>query len=97
MSDDGYGPEERALLWSSIKTMSKQIDHFCVGSVLPDHRPLLGPALLMSSVREMREQGASYDEVRIVIERTLGTLQDEHEDRRKGLHIVPTPREDSDE
>lgn len=89
MSDEPT-KEEQDLLWRMIKTLSAQIDEWTEGSIRPEHEILLGPALLMSSIRKIRKSGASYDEAFEFVNKTFRRLKAEHEEKRNQLRIVKT-------
>lgn len=80
-------------LWSVIKSISARVDEFIESgaSMKEGFEHLLGPALLISAVREMRKHGCSYEEAWNMVERAMERLQEEHENRRKGLRVVKDP------
>lgn len=80
--------EEDVHLWKMVRSVSAQIDTLLVEALPDDFRPLLGPALLVSAIREMKKEGADEEGVRNAIERFIYRIEEEPEEKRKGFRIV---------
>jgi len=80
--------EEDQLMWETVHKISKQIDAVCKDSMREGFEDLLGPALIISGIRALRESGASDADTEYVLTRAIVSIDQEPIRRRKGFHVV---------